>query len=49
MIEILIYSVVLFGIKIALKAKKYKYKALNSSIEKRALQLINLPKDATEE
>lgn len=48
MIELLLYSILILGIKIHLKRKKYRYRAFNFSIEKRSVQLLNLPKNCTE-
>lgn len=47
MIEIIVYAVVIIIIKVHLKTKKYKYRAFNYAIEKRSVQLINLPKNCT--
>lgn len=48
MVELVIYAVAVLAIKVHLKTKKYKYRAFNYAIEKRSVQLINLPKNCTE-
>lgn len=48
MIEVASYSFLILLIKIHLKARKYAYRSFNFAIEKRSVQLINLPKDCTE-